>query len=276
MRDYIPLRLRGSRPPAPPLDMLRILRKGLLFYLLVLVAGGHWLTVQRTTSWDDTLWVVVHPINGDGSARAANYIANLEADSFASISDFMAEEAGHHGVSLRQPFRLVLGQEIADQPPMPPADGGALAIMLWSLKLRYWAWRVDRGPEPPPSDIDIFVRYFDPDEHRQLAHSLGLQKGLIGVVNAFASRTQSATNHVVIAHELLHTVGASDKYDRNTAQPIYPHGYAEPDADPRFPQDLGELMGGRIPVSAHASRIPRSLHEMVVGEATAREIRWRP
>ena len=47
-----------------------------------------------------------------------------------------------------------------------------------------------------------------------MAHSTGLQKGMLGVVNAFASADQEGSNAVVIAHELLHTFGATDKYDR--------------------------------------------------------------
>ena len=63
----------------------------------------------------------------------------------------------------------------------------------------------------------------------RVATRSGLQKGLIGVVNAFASDEQAAQNNVVIAHELLHTVGATDKYDPRTNQPSHPDGYAEPD-----------------------------------------------
>ena len=127
---------------------------------------------------------------------------------------------------------------------------------------------------PPPSDIDIYVRYFDPQQRSRLSHSLGLQKGLIGVVNAFAETTQAGSNNVIIAHELLHTLGATDKYDRVTNQPRFPGGFAAPDSAPRFPQSRAELMGGRIPLSPTQSQIPASLSEVVIGPETAREIRW--
>ena len=35
-------------------------------------------------------------------------------------------------------------------------------------------------------------------------------------------------NNVIVAHEILHTFGATDKYDPATTQPRYPDGYAEP------------------------------------------------
>ncbi len=255
--------------------MLTLLRKSILVYILILVAVGHWLTTQRTTSWDRPLSVAVYPINGDGSQRSAQYIENLEWDAFKVIDRFIAEEAEHYGVQVTEPVHTVLADPVEDQPPAPPRGGNALQVMLWSLKLRYWSWSVDRGADPPASNIEIYVRYFDPDANPRLPHSLGLQKGLIGVVNAFASRQQAGSNKVIIAHELLHTLGASDKYDPATGQPIFPNGYAEPESDPQLPQTLAELMGGRIPISATESRIPRSLDEVIIGTETGREIRWR-
>lgn len=255
--------------------MLRLLRKGILVYVLILVAVGHWLTSQRTTSWERPLSVAIYPINGDGSQRSAQYIQDLQWDSFKVIDEFIAEEAEHYGVAIKQPVQTVLAEPVAEQPPAPPRGGNALQVMLWSLKLRYWSWRVDRGANPPASDVEIFVRYFDPDTHPSLSHSLGLQKGLIGVVNAFASPAQAGSNKVIIAHELLHTLGATDKYDPASGQPVFPNGYAEPEANPQLPQKLAELMGGRIPISATQSRIPRSLGEVIIGPATGEEIRWR-
>lgn len=255
--------------------MLALLRKGILVYILILVGAGHWLTTQRTTSWDRPLSVAVYPINGDGSQRSAEYIQSLEWDAFKTIDQFMAEEAKHYGVQVKEPVYTMLADPVNDQPPTPPIRGNTLQIMLWSLKLRYWSWSVDRGPDPPASDVEIYVRYFDPDTSPRLAHSLGLQKGTIGVVNAFASPQQAGSNKVIIAHELLHTLGASDKYDPATGQPIYPDGYAKPEANPQLPQELAELMGGRIPLSTTESRIPSSLDEVIVGPATGQEIRWQ-
>jgi hypothetical protein len=79
----------------------------------------------------------------------------------------------------------------------------------------------------------------------------------------------------VIAHELLHTLGATDKYDLRTNQPTQPDGYAEPDLQPLYPQSFGELMGGRIPVSSTESTMPESLQQVIVGAKTAGEIGWR-
>ena len=82
------------------------------------------------------------------------------------------------------------------------------------------------------------------------------------------------SNAVVIAHELLHTLGASDRYDLGTGLPQHPLGYAEPERRPLHPQRLAEIMGGRIPLSATRAEISRSLDQVILGNATAHEIRW--
>jgi hypothetical protein len=98
---------------------------------------------------------------------------------------------------------------------------------------------------------------------------------LLGIAHLFAAAHMAGSNQVVIAHELLHTLGATDKYDFATNQPRYPDGFAEPDRSPRYPQDFAELMGGRIPESASESRTPESLDQVLIGALTATEIGWR-
>lgn len=251
------------------------IRRWSLIYALVLVAGSTWLGRHRLASWEEPLWVVVHPINGDGSAISAAFIRDLQRDAFKPIDRFMQEQAAHHGVDLARPVQVILGDEVLEQPPLPAPRAGVLEVMLWSLRLRWWAWRVDRGEQPPPAQVQVFVRYFDPDPRPTLGHSLGLREGLIGVVNAFATPRQVGSNHVVIAHEIMHTLGAADRYDPATGQPAWPDGYAEPYADPRYPQVRAELMGGRIPRDSRTSSIPRSLGEVIIGRISAEEIGWR-
>jgi hypothetical protein len=94
------------------------------------------------------------------------------------------------------------------------------------------------------------------------------------VVHAFADRRLRSGNNVVIAHEILHTLGASDKYDLATLAPLFPAGYAEPERSPRYPQMFTEIMAGRYALTATRYEMPESLDEVVVGQATALEIRW--
>ena len=255
------------------MSTFRKLRILTLLIILFLVAAGTYLTQMRATDWDRPLTVAIYPINGDGSVVSRDYINGLSLENFEVIEGFFAEEAEHYRLSLKQPVELVMGPVLAELPPEPPRDRNILGVMWWSLKIRLWAKEIssDYGP---PADIRMFVLYHDPNTSPRLAHSVGLQKGLLGVVHAFASRREAGGNNMVIAHELLHTLGATDKYDLQTNQPIFPVGYAEPEKTPLLPQEYAEIMGGRIPLSKIRAEQPADLDSVLVGKYTALEIHW--
>jgi hypothetical protein len=226
-----------------------------------------------STDWDLPLRVTIYPINGDGSAEAEQYIGRLESERFAALEKFFEAEAKHHGLAMERPIQFTSAPQLRDLPPALDRDAKVFSIMSWSLRMRYWAWRSPELPGPAP-DIKLFVVYHDPTLSPTLAHSLGMQKGLYGVVNVFADRGMNGSNDVITAHELLHTLGAVDKYDPQNSQPLHPVGYAEPTKEPLLPQTHAELMAGRIPVSATDSVTPESLRQVLVGSLTATEIGW--
>jgi hypothetical protein len=76
------------------------------------------------------------------------------------------------------------------------------------------------------------------------------------------------------AHELMHTLGASDQYDAEGRR-VYPGGFAEPTRFPLYPQPGAEVMARNVPLAARSERPPNTLDELFVGETTAREIGWR-
>ncbi|MFZ3086913.1 MAG: hypothetical protein WA123_02495, partial [Methylotenera sp.] len=160
-----------------------------------------------------------------------------------------------------------------DVPPAPPSNGSVLSTIIWSLKFRAFAWSNSPKVNVKP-DIRLYLLYHDPATHPVLSHSTALNKGRIGRVNLFGDRAYAKQNLVITAHELLHTLNATDKYDLSTTLPAYPDGFAEPDKSPLYPQDFAELMGGRIPKSEVLAEIPKSLKQTLVGDKTAREIGW--
>ena len=253
--------------------MWRVIRIVILLFILATVAQGAWLARARTADWNGTLRVVIYPINGDGSETAARYIGEMRGAAFEPIETFFKEEAQKYGVQLRQPVEVKIAPPVSSQPPAAPFGGSKLEVILWSLRVRYWAYWNDtyKGLKP---DVRVFVSYYDPARRPRLAHSTGLQKGLIGVVNAFASSDMDGSNNVVITHELLHTFGATDKYDFVNNRPTYPDGFADPHAQPLYPQTQAEIMAGRIPVSETRAEIPVGMDEVVIGARTAREINW--
>lgn len=254
--------------------MFRTLRIFVLLVILVNVALGTWLARVRSTSWDAPLRVMVYPVNADGSAQTQQYIAGLSRTTFKPIVQFLNEEAERHGLSNQDLLEIYLGDEVRALPPPPPYGENVVQVMLWSLSLRLWAWRHAQHPGQAEPHIRMFVLLYDPAQVQKVAHSLGLQKGLIGVVHAYASAAQTAQNNVVLAHELLHTLGATDKYDPANNQPLFPEGFAQPEKSPTFPQDFAELMAGRIALSQTESVMPLSLGHTLIGDKTAQEIGW--
>ena len=246
------------------------------FLLLLLGIAAYWNLHDRlsTTDWDETLWIGVFPINAQDSGLSARYIEGLNADAVVDIERFINREAKRRGVGIDRPVRVDLYPEVTEKPPVHESDSGVLANMWWSLKLRLYANRNSDPPGRPAPQIRIFVLYHDPTFTQSVPHSVALQKGLVGVVHAYAEREMTRSNNVVITHEILHTLGASDKYDLRSLEPLYPGGYAEPAREPRFPQHQAEIMAGRYAIDAQTFEMPESLDEVVVGDATALEIRW--
>jgi hypothetical protein len=250
--------------------MLRIL---ILLLVLLVVATKTWQDRYLSTRWHDPLYVAIYPIAADDSPVTRTYLAALDVERFKPIDRFFAREAERYHLDTNEPFRTRLRAELQDLPPQRAPDAGLLATALWSLRLRYWAWRVS-GHAHDPEDIRMFVLYHDPTLTPTVPHSLGLVKGLIGVVYAFAAPEMNGENNVVIAHELLHTVGATDKYNFGDDAPHFPEGYGDPAQKPLFPQLTAELMAGRRVLAPDKWQQAASLDEVVVGPVTALEIRW--
>jgi hypothetical protein len=254
--------------------MWRTLRIAIL--LLILGIAAYWNLHDRlsTTDWDETLWIGVFPIDAGDGGGSERYIENLSPESVADIERFINGEARRYGVGIQRPVRVDLYPQVTEIPPPRAANAGIFANMWWSLKLRLYANRNSQPPGRAPPQIRIFVMYHDPSFTQSVPHSVGLQKGLVGLVHAYAERGMTRSNNVVIAHEILHTLGASDKYDLDSLAPIHPGGYAEPDKEPRYPQRYAEIMAGRYAVDSQTFEMPESLDEVRVGNATAFEIRW--
>lgn len=252
--------------------MFKTIRISILLFILFFVGVSTWLTQARSTDWNSSLWIKIYPINGDSSSEADEYIDKLTVGSFAGIESFLVRETERYAKSLSQPVRVELGSQIDEQPPGLGSQPNMLSVILWSLKMRWWSGHITDSQDRIDPDVRIFVRYHKANDEVVLENSVGLQKGMVGIVNGYASRRFRGTNNVIIAHEFLHTLGATDKYSRGSGQPIGPDGLAEPDRKPLFPQRYAEIMGGRIALAEDDSIIPKNLKYAVIGPLTAREI----
>ena len=95
---------------------------------------------------------------------------------------------------------------------------------------------------------------------------------MIGIIQAFAGKQNLTHNNLIIAHELLHIFGATDKYDLSTGLAIFPEGYAEPSKKPLYPQRFVEIMGRTIPNSKTSHNIGDRLSLARINVKTAKEI----
>lgn len=248
----------------------------ILVLLIVLAIVAFYAKTQKlqAQSWSDPLEVVIYPINADHSSNAESYINELDDSLFSPIDAFLQQQSQIYGVINSHLSQTRLGPAITNLPPeAPKPDAGLPAIVWWSLKFRYWASQNTPDDESNHHRIRVFVHYHDATPGRKLQHSLGLDKGLLSVVHAFADLDQDQQNNIIIAHELLHTVGATDKYDAH-GEPVFPAGYADPSRSPLLPQTKAEIMAVRLPLTETTSRMPESLKESAIGELTAREINW--
>ena len=255
--------------------MWKSIRIFLLLLVLLAVALHARLDRIATESWQEPLWVGVFPLNADGSAPTQDYVAALTPRDFAALEDFFTREAQRYGLKLEQPVHVELYPPGTKLPPALDPSAGPLGVAWWSLKLRWFAAHATQVPGRAPPRIRLFLLYHDPATLERAPDSHGLQKGLIGVVHLFADTAMNGRNNIVIAHELLHTVGASDKYDLGSGSPLFPIGYAARDQEPLYPQERAEIMAGRRALSAYQWEMPRSLAGVVIGPETALEIRWR-
>lgn len=249
--------------------MWKKVRVFILLLVLGYVAIEAWKDLNQ--NWDQSIVVLVHLINADGSQNTENYIRQLNAQSFIETSEYLTANAKNYQRNTHFIFKI--GRELKQLAPEPPENGSAFNAILWSLKFRYYAWKETQSTDGYAT-VTLYLNYYDSNKYKVLKHSTALERGRIGVVNLFSDVKQNEENQVVTAHELLHAFGATDKYDLNTGQPIYPQGYVNPAQQPRLPQHQAELMAGYIPITETKSKIPLSLQQTVIGNLTAREIGW--
>jgi hypothetical protein len=241
----------------------------ILLCVLALVAGESFFERWWVRGWTQPLAVAIYPIAMDEAST--DFVAQLQSEAFQEIGVFLTGSAPHWRRTAIPAPQIVLKAPIRVPPPLDQPHS-TLEAIHWSLRLRWYAFR--HTPFwASLGTVRLFVLYHPLQYNQALPHSHGLQKGLLGVVHVFASDAQRAQNNFVIAHELLHTLGATDKYDTN-GQPLFPIGIAEPNSQPPYPQVKAEIMGGRIAIHPNRSEMPKGLDEAVIGYATAAEIGW--
>jgi hypothetical protein len=229
---------------------------------------------QARTDWRHPLEVSVALVEL-GHVDRASLIA-LRA-SFPALEQRLAAEHRRFGGSLSRPVAFTLfGPVSVDR--APPADPAGSIGSLVQHAYDQWRWTraVDRGSslESGAFDSRIYVVVRAPsDSTRSWVEGSSEQGGRIGVARIELEPSTVALALFVVAHELFHTLGASDKYDDQGHAQI-PAGLVEPTRVPLYPQRFAEVMTRNLVLAPGNERPPDSLAELGVGIETAREIGW--
>ena len=165
-------------------------------------------------------------------------------------------------------------------PPVAPDPPSLWQDLTLSLSLRAYARRCDRaaGVRDNANDFDgkIYLRLSEPHNARlSLVEGLGEDGGRVAVTSLELREDSADFGLFVVAHELLHLLGASDRYGPDGLAEL-PDGLGEPGLVPLFPQRSVEVMArGRV-IEPGVEEPPSQLAELRVGAKTAAEIGWSP
>lgn len=252
----------------------RVLSLVLILLLLLVFLGYRLQSSTLQPDWEEPVKLLLYPINADDSPRTDAYIGQLNHSDFMDIERFFAREAARYRTGILRPLSVELQPVVQAKPPKVPEEPSILQSLWWGLRMRLWVG-VNKQFSAEENSIRVFLNFYSLGAQEVARHSLGLQKGRIGLVNGYADARVQGVNNFVAVHEALHTLGAHDRYDPKTAEPVWPDGYADPIQVPLFPQTRAEVMGGRMQIIPGWAVLPPSLDHVVIGPLTATEIGWR-
>lgn len=228
---------------------------------------------RARTSWKRPLEIAL--VVAERGAVAPSSIAALR-QRVGDLERRLAEERERYG-SGQPPFRFQLygPVPVASAPPTPASDGLVDLVVQAYRSWRYFG-AIDSAADVPSSAFDsrIYLVVRTPaDARRKAVEGQSEEGGRIGSVEVELDETMTDFALFVAAHELFHTLGASDKYDERGFARV-PDGLGEPERKPLYPQAAAEVMARNVALGPGNERPPDTLDELRVGPATAREIRW--
>jgi hypothetical protein len=243
--------------------------------VLAIVILYAWRDVTRRrerTQWKrtvDVALVVVRDGVVDPSALSA-----LKGQTRA-LEDALAAQSSRYLASSLRPFSFVAFGPVDLQTPIPaPPGDGVVSAAKYAWKLHSFTADIDGRASVPSRGFDariyLVVRTPSARGFVEGASELG---GRVGIALAELDESTVDLALFVAAHELFHTLGATDRYGTD-GRTLFPDGLAEPEKAPLFPQRYAELMARNRPIDAEREVPPESLGELSVGAKTAAEIGW--
>lgn len=241
---------------------------------VLLWAGNDWWRRHQRRAWKRPLRVAIVLVEREPVPLPTLQV--LAARTF-ELDRRLSQEYERYGHVGSPPFSFVVKGPVTatHDPPRATADDlSSLAKHSYAL----WQWTRDldrRGNvEWRGYDARIYLVLRPSREAEpRVVEGESEQGGRVGVARADIDEGMLDFALFVTAHELFHTLGASDKYDA-AGNARFPGGFASPEQQPLYPQPGAELMARSVPVSPTSERPPDALSDLFVGEETAREIGW--
>lgn len=247
----------------------------LTILMAVLIWAGCDIQRRRARNqWVDTLNVALILVRKDNvDERAVEMLRRRTS----ALEERLAAEFHQRNPDAPKPFHFVVKGpvDLRGSPPRQPSEG-LFDLARYNFDLWRFGRRVnaDAGVEASTFDATIYMVARSP----QLAsggsvEGASQEGGTVGVVEVELDRTMVDFALFVTTHELLHLLGAKDKYDAS-GRSLVPEGLAEPELRPLYPQRHAEVMARNVALSPIEERPPDSLSDLKVGATTAREIGW--
>ena len=229
---------------------------------------------KARTDWTETLTVAIVVLRV-GPIDAA--LTEKLRDRVHALEQRLADEYRRYGGASHAPFRVELygPLDVPSSTPEQPREG-IVDLVRYTFDLWRYVRDVNRRAALSASTVDssIYVVARPARDGRPaLVEGTSEEGGTIGIVEVELDEDMADFALFVAAHELLHTLGATDKYDAH-GRAVVPAGLAEPERIPLYPQRFAEVMARNVPLGPTTERAPSTLDELRVGEATAREIGW--
>lgn len=253
----------------------------ILLVIVIGIAARIHYNDTRKLEWDRTYNVALIEISKRSGAFKQNQSAlslTAQSEIIMLLENWLIDEAIRVQGKEYKPFRFKFaGPVVTDQaPPALPTeqDSWWQRYKLTRAFLDFFQSKQERvGIDPNQFDIKLYLYIYPSEENLgyERQHSVGTTRGRFGVV-FIPTKKQSLERTVCeIAHELLHTVGATDKYEDNHST-SYPDGYFEPAQ--RYPQNYGEIMSLAIPLEPGKEKDLDAIIKARIGTKTAAEIGW--
>jgi hypothetical protein len=252
-------------------------RVSLLLAVLAFVllwAGTDCYQRRARTAWGRPLKVALVLVEREPVGAST---IGLFADRTRALERRLASEYERHDGRAFSPVSFVLKGPLPVEQAPPSVEPGALGLLRYSYSLWRWTRELDARADVERGAYDARIYLvMKPASPGGVAfvEGEGEYGGRIGIAQADIDPEMIDFSLFVAAHELMHTLGASDKYD-DSGNAVYPDGFAEPEKIPLYPQRGAEIMARDLPLTATSARPPNSLDQLFVGNATAREIGWR-